>query len=280
MKPSILVATQNAHLRSSIKAEMAGFCDVSSVGASGRLFTALGKEQYDVLVLDVKLPGLDLLDLLHAFRHRTEPMALVVSVGSLDPITLLGMQETGRFLTVSSLSPRPVLTALRAVLDPASSRSIQGVRYQPDEKTFFVTFRNGKSYELSRGLIEADDKTDLVGEPEVIHDGDAFKVRQKSGNEYEVAWDFVLYHQEPSYEYSRGKAGQQKAEAGRGERIGARVRKAREARGWSLGDLARETGMPPPNLSRLENGKHVPSLETLERVAEALGVRVADLVAA
>jgi transcriptional regulator with XRE-family HTH domain len=37
--------------------------------------------------------------------------------------------------------------------------------------------------------------------------------------------------------------------------------------------------MHPPNLSRLESGKHVPSLETLERVAGALGVRVADLVA-
>ena len=34
-----------------------------------------------------------------------------------------------------------------------------------------------------------------------------------------------------------------------------------------------------PNLSRLETGTHVPSLETLERVAAALGVRVADLVA-
>jgi DNA-binding response OmpR family regulator/DNA-binding Xre family transcriptional regulator len=280
MKPSILVATQDAHLKTSIKSEMAGLCVVSSVGASGSLFTALGRERCDVLVLDVKLPGLDGLNLLRALRHRTEPMALVISVGSLDPTTVLGMQETGRFLTVPSLSPRPVLTALRAVLDPVSSRSIQGVRYQPDEKRFFVTFRNARSYELARNLIEADDGTAIFGEPEIIHDGEAFKVRQRSGNEYEVPWDFVLYHQEPSYEYHKGKASQIEAEANRAARIGARVRQARNALRWSLDDLAKRTGMHPPNLSRLESGKHVPSLETLERVAGALGVRVADLVAA
>jgi transcriptional regulator with XRE-family HTH domain len=69
-------------------------------------------------------------------------------------------------------------------------------------------------------------------------------------------------------------------EVSRAARIGARIRKEREARGWSLGELARRTGMQAPNLSRLETGKHVPSLDTLERVAEVLGVRVANLVAA
>ena len=37
--------------------------------------------------------------------------------------------------------------------------------------------------------------------------------------------------------------------------------------------------MKRPNLSRLEHGQHLPSLETLERVAAALAVPVAELVA-
>jgi len=35
-----------------------------------------------------------------------------------------------------------------------------------------------------------------------------------------------------------------------------------------------------PNLSRLEHAKHVPSLDTLERIADAPGVPVVALVAA
>jgi DNA-binding Xre family transcriptional regulator/CheY-like chemotaxis protein len=280
MKPSILVATQDATLKTGIKSEMANLCTVSSVGASGSLLTALETKRYQGLVLDTRLPGLDPLSLLHVLYHRAEPTMLIVSTGSLDPTVALGAQGIVRLLSVRSISPGPIVLALRTVFDPASDRSIQGVRYQPDEKRFFVTFRNGKTYELSRNLIEADDSTDILGEPQVIHDGEAFKVRQKSGNEYEVAWDFVLYHQEPSYPYHKGKASQQEAEPKRAARIGARVRQERETRGWSLADLARRTGMQPPNLHRLESGKHVPSLETLERVAEALGVRVADLVAA
>ena len=37
--------------------------------------------------------------------------------------------------------------------------------------------------------------------------------------------------------------------------------------------------MKRPNLSRLEHGRHQPSLEKLELVAEALEVSVAELVA-
>lgn len=43
--------------------------------------------------------------------------------------------------------------------------------------------------------------------------------------------------------------------------------------------LAQAAGMERPNLSRLEHGKHVPSLDTLERVAKALRVPVVKLVA-
>jgi transcriptional regulator with XRE-family HTH domain len=36
--------------------------------------------------------------------------------------------------------------------------------------------------------------------------------------------------------------------------------------------------MKRPNLSRLEHGKHLPSLETLEQLADALEVPVAQLL--
>ncbi|OGC01887.1 MAG: hypothetical protein A3G35_02270 [candidate division NC10 bacterium RIFCSPLOWO2_12_FULL_66_18] len=279
MKPSVLVATQDSGLRTGIRTHLADICNVSSTSTVGNLLAALSKKDYQALVLDTRMPDFDGPSLLHALRHHGDPNLIVLSTGAFEPTLVLGAQEILRLVPIP-LSPKStILRTLRAFLDPASSRSMENVRYQPNEGRFFITFRNWKSYEISRGLIEADDGTPIVGEPEVIHGGEAFRVGQRSGNRYEVPWDFVLYHQEPSYPYYRGKPGQREAEANRAERIAARIRNERQARGWSLQSLASVTGIQPPNLSRLESGKHVPSLETLERIAGALGMRVAGLIA-
>ncbi len=73
---------------------------------------------------------------------------------------------------------------------------------------------------------------------------------------------------------------QQQSDAKRAKRIGQRVRAAREDLNWTLDFLAERTGIQAPNLSRLESGKHLPSLPTLERVADALGISIAELLAA
>src|SRR5262249_9416457 len=53
------------------------------------------------------------------------------------------------------------------------------------------------------------------------------------------------------------------------------LRAGREARGLSLADLSRLTGMDPSALSKLETGQRPnPTLETLVRYAEAVGKRL------
>ena len=54
--------------------------------------------------------------------------------------------------------------------------------------------------------------------------------------------------------------------------IGARIRELREEKGLSQGDIEKTTGLLRCYTSRVENGHTVPSLETLERFAAALGV--------
>lgn len=60
--------------------------------------------------------------------------------------------------------------------------------------------------------------------------------------------------------------------------VALRIRTERLAAKLSQGKLARLTGIQRPIISRLESGKHTPSLLTLERVASALGVPLATLV--
>jgi transcriptional regulator with XRE-family HTH domain len=74
-------------------------------------------------------------------------------------------------------------------------------------------------------------------------------------------------------------AGQRSAAANRrGTEIGQRIRDARLALGMTQLDLATATGIRRPNVARLERGGNTPTIETLQRVAEALGVSVASLV--
>ncbi len=54
--------------------------------------------------------------------------------------------------------------------------------------------------------------------------------------------------------------------------IGTRIRRLREERGMSQGDIENSTGLLRCYISRVENGHTVPSLETLERFAGALGI--------
>jgi transcriptional regulator with XRE-family HTH domain len=61
-------------------------------------------------------------------------------------------------------------------------------------------------------------------------------------------------------------------------KIGARIRRLRRQLGVSQGELGRRTGMQASYLSKVENGLVQPGLDNLDRIARALGVKLADLV--
>lgn len=60
--------------------------------------------------------------------------------------------------------------------------------------------------------------------------------------------------------------------------FGMRLRATRVAAGLSQSDLEELSGIPKARLSRYENGHVVPSIQTLERLAEALHVSEATLL--
>jgi DNA-binding XRE family transcriptional regulator len=158
-------------------------------------------------------------------------------------------------------------------LTPGFEDKIRDARYQVIADQFLVTFDSGKEYAFSRSLLECDDGTDVV-KVEVDEKRFFFRVFQASGNKYEVPWDRVLYEAQASYPYRRGD----KAKIERSVAVGRRVKSLRKVKGMTQAQLARAAGILRPNLSRLESGKHRPSLETLEKIAAALKLPVVDLV--
>ena len=59
--------------------------------------------------------------------------------------------------------------------------------------------------------------------------------------------------------------------------IGIRLRKLREERKLTQGDIEKRTGLLRCYISRVENGHTVPSLETLERLAAAMEIPLYQL---
>lgn len=59
--------------------------------------------------------------------------------------------------------------------------------------------------------------------------------------------------------------------------IGTRLRKLREERDLSQGDIEERTGLLRCYISRVENGHTIPSIETLERLASAMDIPLYQL---
>lgn len=62
------------------------------------------------------------------------------------------------------------------------------------------------------------------------------------------------------------------------EQIGGRVRQHRTARGWTLDELASRSGVSRRMLISIEHGEGNPSIATLLRVSDALGIGLPVLV--
>lgn len=60
--------------------------------------------------------------------------------------------------------------------------------------------------------------------------------------------------------------------------LGPRVLELRNERGWNQKELAGRAGIHPTRLSRIERGVARPSLDELMGLADALGVRLDDLL--
>ena len=62
------------------------------------------------------------------------------------------------------------------------------------------------------------------------------------------------------------------------ETIGARIAALRGERGWTARQLARKADLADESVISIEEGRGNPTVKTLEKIAEALGVGVGDLI--
>jgi transcriptional regulator with XRE-family HTH domain len=156
-------------------------------------------------------------------------------------------------------------------LQKLHTRLIEAVSYDKQSGTLSVRFDDG---DLTTATLEA---LKLPDKPIASIAVDEFRrgieVRFRDRSTHDIAADYFTWLTQPDY------AAAYPADASLGPRVGANIVSLRKQRGLSQAALASAAGMAAPNLSRLESGRHVPTLDILQRISKAFGVSLAFLLA-
>lgn len=129
----------------------------------------------------------------------------------------------------------------------------------------------------SKGVIPFDDLPELKNRAEVrdieLPNPYEMVVESIHGERIEIPWDFARHYCDVSYRPAI------EAIAARGRQsLGNRIRRSRLDAGLTQKSLAGAASIGRVTLVRIENGEQSPKFKTLDALANALGVRVTDLL--
>jgi two-component system OmpR family response regulator len=113
----VLVVDDEARIREVVQyaLEREGF-RVSAVDDGARALERLERESYDLVVLDVMLPGMDGLEVCRRVRARSKVPILFLSARSDEIDRILGLELGGDDYLVKPFSPRELVARVKAVL--------------------------------------------------------------------------------------------------------------------------------------------------------------------
>lgn len=171
--------------------------------------------------------------------------------------------------------PRMV-AALARRTDGERSRRFEYLAVSPRPDELLAILADGTALLLPRPVSDADDGTE-VSSISLGADAESATLTLASGREVSLR---AVGGASPSSRPPPAPVnGTTSAIAIDGVRLGARLRELRVAAGLTQAELARRTGIHRPNIARVEAGRHTPSLETLARLASAIGVPTTTVLA-
>jgi DNA-binding XRE family transcriptional regulator len=230
------------------------------------------------------VPGLILvLDAGSATYDEDELLTAVGLARALGVVCAVALPEAQDFAGVEDLLEDlcPGLVArnpseVRRVANTLTRRADRGraLRFEyltvsPRANELLALLGDGSAALLSRPFGEDDDNSEVAG---IVLEGDAQSatLQLSTGRQLVIRAGTVAANSARSGQ--AGGNGLDSAGSVDGARLGARLRELRLAAGLTQAELARRTGIHRPNIARVEAGRHTPSLETLARLASAIGV--------
>jgi DNA-binding XRE family transcriptional regulator len=135
---------------------------------------------------------------------------------------------------------------------------------------------DGTTALLARPVGDADDGSDIAN-IRLAEDARSAEVELSSGARFTV--EATELTPRPAHNGSHSSSIPATLGDVDGVRLGQRLRQLRLSAGLTQAELARRTGIHRPNIARVEAGRHTPSLETLARLAAAIGVPTTRVLA-
>lgn len=149
-------------------------------------------------------------------------------------------------------------------VDGGRARRFEFVTLAPRERALLAIIGDGRAILLPRPVADEDDGGEIVSIT-LTEDAGAATLALASGAAITLRAADVVPTELPSPTTMASLPID-------GTRLGNRLRELRREAGLTQAELARRTGIHRPNIARVEAGRHTPSLETLARLASAIGV--------
>lgn len=152
--------------------------------------------------------------------------------------------------------------ALKKVLNQ-SEKTLTEVCLSLDGKKIVFLFENGEGFSVARSRLPGDDGSPVT-HIEIFDHGCAVAIHQGSGTHYDLPWDSIKYY---------AKRGRKRVKL-----FGKRIANLRKKAHLSQAQFAWRTGLSRVQISRLEQNRSEPSVDTLEKISKALGLSIAEFV--
>ena len=146
---SVLVVDDEANIRELVAEYLRrdGF-DVLQAGSGEKALETIARSTPDLVILDVRLPGIDGFETLRQIRRSSDVYVLMLTARSEETDTLIGLEVGADDYVTKPFSPREVVARVRTLL-----RRRDGVG-PADERLLF----DGLTIDLARREVTADDR--------------------------------------------------------------------------------------------------------------------------
>lgn len=164
-----------------------------------------------------------------------------------------------------------VATRVKQRWDTKPYRTIVSASVRPDRKGLVVCFEDGTGADLAPHEFLPDDApvpdwTGLTFSPHEV-------VVPTASRAVEVSWLAIRAATDPEFEAHLQEMGAEEDRL-----IGRRIAELRQDRGLSAEALARQVGLPPDALVRIEEGRGEATFSTLEHILGVMGATLDDLI--
>lgn len=273
MARTVLVVTDRSKFAASCQAAIVDHGALGQVVEPGQLAGVLARQH--VALFDAESAAFQDDELLVALGYAralgtTAGLALGDAEGAQDD---LADELCGGLVAKTSADLPALIARMIKRADGHETQRFEYVTLSPRPSELLAITSAGHAVLLARPCGEDDDGSEISA-IDLADDATSATLSLTSGG------SFVLLADAISSKAPDTLNGQSNGAALDGAKVGSRLRELRKAAGLTQAELARRTGIHRPNIARVEAGRHTPSLDTLARIAAAIGVPATRVLAA